>query len=107
MQPEFLSKRSVAAFFDTSVTTVSRWVERGILPKPIIIGGTRVIEGGQERVVGGAERWPVSSLIQAACGAMDRATQTGASSTDAEEATERAIHAAREGRKAKAGGRNR
>lgn len=31
MERQFLSKRSVAAFFDTSPSTISRWVEAGIL----------------------------------------------------------------------------
>lgn len=86
MQPEFLSKKSVAEFFDTSISTVGRWVESGVLPPPATIGGL--------------ERWPVSVLIKAACNSMDKSARNTTPSQDADEATERAIHAARENSKA-------
>ena len=89
MQPEFLSKQSVAAFFDTSISTVARWIEKGVLPAPVSIGGM--------------ERWPVASLVEAACGAMDKAAKNRPATADVDRAMEEAINEARTHRKAKAG----
>jgi predicted DNA-binding transcriptional regulator AlpA len=38
--PSYLSKVSLAAELDISESTVDNWVERGLLPKPIRIGGS-------------------------------------------------------------------
>jgi predicted site-specific integrase-resolvase len=35
MTPRFLSRKSVAEFFDTSPQTVDRWVRAGVIPEPI------------------------------------------------------------------------
>ncbi|WP_425514352.1 helix-turn-helix transcriptional regulator [Azospirillum soli] len=61
--PEYLSESSVAEFFDTSPSTVRRWVEKGVLPRPIVIGGLK--------------RWHVDELFAAARRCMDAAAEGG------------------------------
>ena len=82
-----MSKKSVARFFDTSVSTVTRWVEKGVLPQPIKIGGL--------------ERWPVYELMKSAAGAMDKQAGTSQLPTDPDEATELALFHAIRDRKSK------
>lgn len=74
MTAEFLSETSVAEFFDTSRSTVRRWVERGIIPKPTVIGG--------------AKRWAVEELRAAARRSLDAAVAQPARSADPDEVME-------------------
>ncbi|WP_371306754.1 helix-turn-helix domain-containing protein [Azospirillum sp. TSA2s] len=61
MATEYLSEESVAEFFDTSRGTVRRWVERGVLPAPSLIGGLK--------------RWHIDSLRYAARSGLDEAAE--------------------------------
>ena len=36
------SRPRLAELFDVHITTIDRWVSRGVLPKPVCIGGRRV-----------------------------------------------------------------
>lgn len=38
--PSYVSKATLAAELDVSESTVDAWVQRGILPKPIKVGGS-------------------------------------------------------------------
>ena len=38
--PSYVSKATLAAELDVSESTVGAWVQRGILPKPIKVGGS-------------------------------------------------------------------
>lgn len=67
-ETEYLSESSVAKFFDTSTTTVRRWVRDGVLPAP--------------RVLGGSKRWFIADLRAAAARALDGASSRSAPSTD-------------------------
>lgn len=77
MSAEFLSESSVAEFFDTSKSTVKRWVERGVLPPPSVIGGLK--------------RWPVDELRAAARRGLDAASGAPARSADPDEVMERIL----------------
>lgn len=68
MSRQFLSKKSVADFFDTSTSTVTRWVETGVLPAPLRIGGL--------------DRWDVDTLMRCAVGAMS--AQAGVKTAEAQ-----------------------
>ncbi|WP_081862913.1 helix-turn-helix transcriptional regulator [Azospirillum argentinense] len=93
MGTEYLSESSVADFFDTSKTTVRRWVEKGVLPKPAVIGGLK--------------RWPVDELRAAARRGLDAATSTPPRSADPDEIVARMVADGRKDRKADARGRHR
>lgn len=72
---EFLSEESVAEFFDTSRSTIKRWVEKGVLPEP--------------REIGGMKRWPVDDLRAAVRRGMDAATANPPRSADPDAIMER------------------
>lgn len=38
--PSYVSKATLAAELDVSESTVDNWVQRGVLPKPVKIGGS-------------------------------------------------------------------
>ncbi len=67
-EAEFLSEASVAKFFDTSTTTVRRWVKDKVLPEPVVMGNSK--------------RWSVAELRAAAGRALDAAPANSARSSD-------------------------
>ena len=75
--PEFLSEASVAEFFDTSKSTVRRWVEKGVLPNPVTLGGLK--------------RWHIDDLRSAARRGLDAAMSRPVRSTDPDEVVARLI----------------
>lgn len=88
MPTEFLSESSVAEFFDTSQATVRRWVDRGVLPKPLIIGGVK--------------RWPLDELRTAARRGLDAAVVHGSRSADPDQIAAEIARNGRKNRKANA-----
>ncbi len=62
MVQKFLSRQSVAEFLDVSPATVNAWVDRGVLPPPLTIGGVK--------------RWDIDDLIAAARGAFNATAGT-------------------------------
>lgn len=72
MGAEFLSVESVAEFFDTSTNTVRKLVDKGLLPKPVEIGGLK--------------RWDVHALRASVGRTLDAmASGRAASSADPDE----------------------
>lgn len=71
---KFLSRQSVAKFFDTSSATIDRWVRQGVIPSPLVIGGVK--------------RWDIDDLMRAARDAMGAEPEK---TTCPDEATRRAI----------------
>lgn len=90
---EFLSEQSVAEFFDVSKSTVRRWVEQGIIPAPVPIGGLK--------------RWDVSELRSAVRRNLDAASTGRARSADPDEIVARMLTDGRQDGKAHARRRNR
>ncbi len=93
MVRQFLSKKSVAEFFDTSVSTVNRLLETGVLPAP--------------HKIGGLDRWDVDTLMRAAVGAMSTKAGTAAAEREADQAAEEYVSAQRARNQEKAGRRDR
>lgn len=89
---QFLSKKSVADFFDTSTSTVGRLVDAGVLPPP--------------HKIGGLERWDVDSLMRSAIGSMSEKANMRQASNDADQAIEDYVNATRKNRQAQARGRH-
>ena len=85
MGAEYLSETSVAEFFDTSTTTVRRWVKAGAIPQPIVIGGSK--------------RWHIDGLRSAAGRAIDGSATRGARSADPDEMMHRKMRDVEKARK--------
>ncbi len=83
---QFLSRKSVAEYFDIGVTTVDRWVDAGVIPGPIKIGG--------------APRWDVDALLRAVTATMNNVSRTRAPGNDADAAVESYLNGQRARRKA-------
>lgn len=81
---EFLSERSVAEFFDTSPSTVRRWIDAGVLPTPSVIGGLK--------------RWHVDDLRRAAGRGLDAAATGTARSDDPDVISARILRHAQKAR---------
>lgn len=85
---QFLSKKSVADFFDTSPSTISRLIEAGVIPPP--------------HKIGGLDRWDVDTLMKCAVGAMSAQAGTRSAAAAADEAIEEYVNAQRANHQAKA-----
>jgi len=92
MTKQFLSKKSVADFFDTSLSTVNRLIDSGVLPQP--------------HKIGGLDRWDVDTLMRCAVGAMSSQAGMRVASNDADKATEDYLNAQRARRQAPPRGRH-
>ena len=40
-EPRFMQAKTAAAFLDTTPQTLARWVEDGVIPAPVVIGGSK------------------------------------------------------------------
>lgn len=82
--PQFVSRKTLAEMFDTSVTTVRRWEASGVIPRP--------------KTIGSLERWNLAELMRHVGEALDAPSGRGGRSVDPDTAAERAYHAARKDR---------
>lgn len=85
---EFLKLASVAEFFDTSPATVKRWIERGVIPPPSIIGTEK--------------RWHVDSLRAAVRTGLETAATHRTRPNDPDEIAARLLRDGPQNRKANA-----
>ena len=84
---KYMSRKSIAEYFDTSETTVRRWIANGTIPPPERIGENPTLE-----------RWEKGALLRHMGRKLDQLGGSRAASEDPDEAVERMVHAAREGR---------